>query len=240
MIEFRQLSDDHPDMVHSPLLRAARLTLQYAEDKGSIVLTQTHAFKRTFVKWAAENFDWPGKNSEELFRYNKVLNEDDFPPLETLHFLLIELKLGRHVKGEFRLTKTGKELAKRPAQLFATLIPFYVLNIDYSSYGRFAEQPVGSWDVWLNILNVEIDQGSTEQHLYSVFYQNGAAGETNDWRECAVFSSYVLRPLVWSGLVFEQGASRGGKAERHYFKTPLWRSSLKLDLDGGLEPFRRH
>jgi hypothetical protein len=35
MIEFRQLSDDHPDLAYSPLLCAAVLTLQYAQDNGA-------------------------------------------------------------------------------------------------------------------------------------------------------------------------------------------------------------
>lgn len=46
-----------------------------------------------------------------MFSYHKVVNEADFVPLEVLHFLMIELRLGRHFKDEFRLTKRGKELA---------------------------------------------------------------------------------------------------------------------------------
>ena len=61
-----------------------------------------------------------------------------------LYFLLVELKLGRHYKSAFRLTKRDKEIAKHPAQLFDNLIPFYVLNIDHSSYGRFDDQPFGN------------------------------------------------------------------------------------------------
>ena len=41
MIEFRPLPDDHPDLAHSPMLRAALLTLQYAQEHGSIGLTKT-------------------------------------------------------------------------------------------------------------------------------------------------------------------------------------------------------
>ena len=45
---------------------------------------------------------------DELFSVNKVLNEYDFlPPHELVHFLLIELKLGRHYKGQFKVTKRG-------------------------------------------------------------------------------------------------------------------------------------
>jgi hypothetical protein len=57
MIDVRPLSDDHPDLAHSPLLRAALLTLQYAQDHGTIGLTKTKAFKRVFVHWAASNRD---------------------------------------------------------------------------------------------------------------------------------------------------------------------------------------
>ncbi len=60
-----------------------------------------------------------------MFRFNKVINEYEFPPLEVLHFLLISLRLGRHFKGEFRLTKRGAELAETPGRLFAELIPYF-------------------------------------------------------------------------------------------------------------------
>ena len=66
MIKFRTLPDDHPDLAYSPLLRGALLTLQYAQQHGAIGLTQTKAFKRVFVHWAVENFDWPGLSAEEM------------------------------------------------------------------------------------------------------------------------------------------------------------------------------
>jgi len=76
MIVFRNLPDDHPDLAQSPLLRAALLTLRYAQEHGAIGLTQTKAFKRVFVLWAVEHFDWPGKNAEEMFRYNVSVRAD--------------------------------------------------------------------------------------------------------------------------------------------------------------------
>jgi hypothetical protein len=80
MIEFRTLADDHPDLAHSPLLRAALVTLQYTHERGAIGLTKTKAFKRVFVHWAVEHFNWPESSAEEMFRYNKVINEYEFPP----------------------------------------------------------------------------------------------------------------------------------------------------------------
>lgn len=231
MIEFRTLTDDHPDLAQSPLLRGALLTLQYAQKHGAIGLTKTKAFKRVFVHWAVENFDWPGKSAAEMFRYNKVINEYEFPPVEVLHFLLISLRLGRHIKDEFRLTKRGKELAQAPNQLFAELIPYYVLQVDHASYARFDGRPFGKWDVWMNVINVEADHGTTEAALFETFYGEPQDWHTAGWREMAAFSACVLRPLKWAGLLMETRKDDGGKHICHVFKTSLWRSAIKLDTD---------
>ena len=236
MIEFRPLPDDHPDLAHSPMLRAALLTLQYAQDHGSIGLTKTKAFKRVFVHWAVEHFAWPGKSAEEMFRYNKVINEYEFPPLEVLHYLLISLRLGRHFKGEFRLTKRGAELAHAPGRLFAELIPHFVLRIDHASYARFDDRPFGKWDVWMNVINVEADHGTTEAALFEAFYGEPKDWHTAGWREMAAFSCCVLLPLEWAGLLVETRELSPGKHVCHVFKTPLWRSVLKLDTDAMLKP----
>jgi len=236
MIEFRTLTDDHPDLAYSPLLRGALLTMQYAQKHGSIALTKNKAFKRVFVHWAVKNFDWPGKSAEKMFRYNKVINEFDFPPLEVLHLLLISQRLGRHFKDEFRLTKRGTELAQAPGRLFAGLIPYFVFRIDHASYARFDERPFGKWDVWMNVINVEADHGTTEAALFETFYGEPQDWHTAGWREMAAFSSCVLRPLEWAGLLIETREDDVGKQVCHVFKTPLWRSALKLETDDMLRP----
>jgi hypothetical protein len=214
MIEFRPLPDDHPDLAHSPLL----------------------PFKRVFVPWAVEHFDWLGKSAEEMSGYNKVINEYEFPPLEVLHLLLIFLRIGRHFKGEFRLIKRGAELAESPAGLFAELIPCYVFEIDHASYSRFDDHPFGKWDVWMNVVNVEADHGTTERALFAAFYGEEQDWDTAGWREKAAFSSCLLRPLEWAGLLMESSQENAGKRVCHIFKTPLWRSALKLDTDSMLRP----
>lgn len=235
MIEFRPLPDDHPDLQHSPLLRLASITLQYAVEHGHIPITQTKAFKRSFVYWAVERCAWPDHSLEDMLRYHKVINEADFPPLEMIHYLLLQLKLGRHYKTEFRPTKAGLELAQHPGKLFDILIPMFIIKIDHASYSRFAQAPFGKWDVWLNVMNFEADQGSTEAKLYKVFYGDDADWDNKLWREIAAFSACVLRPLEWAGFfTLQDEGLASGKTVRHVFKTTLWRSALKLDLDGQL------
>lgn len=132
MIEFRSLADDEPALSFSPLLRGVLKTFAYVQEHGSIGLTPSKAFKRNFVHWAAAEFDWPGHSEADLFAVNKVLNEHDFMPLGDIHFLLTTLKMGRHYKGNFKLTKSGAELAHQPGRLFGIITPFYLFEIDHS------------------------------------------------------------------------------------------------------------
>ena len=175
-----------------------------------------------------------------MFRYNKVINEFEFPPLEVLHQLLIALRLGRHFKGEFRPTKRGVELGQAPGRLFAELIPFFVLKIDHASYARFDERPFGKWDVWMNVINAEVDHGTTERALFAAFYGEEHDWDNAGWREMAAFSSCVLRPLEWAGLLVQTREARDGKHLHHVFKTPLWRSAMRLDTDNLLRPVLVH
>lgn len=226
MIKYQTLADDHPDLLQSPLLRAALLTFQYTQEHGSIGITKNKAFKRTFVHWAVQNFDWPGEGTDEVFRYHRVINETDFAPLEALHFLLIELRLGRHFKDEFRLTKRGKELAGTPGLLFAELVPYFVHQIDHTSYARFENHPYGNWGVWMNVINVEADHGISDVALYKKFYGEPEGDRTAARQEIYVFKACVLRPLEWAGLIIpthDQGSEMGAV---HLFKSPLWRSVL--------------
>ncbi len=113
--------------------------------------------------------------------------------------------------------------------MFAELIPFFVLQIDHFSYARFEERPFGKWDVWMNVINVEADQGTTERALFAAFYGEDHDWDNARWREMEAFSSCVLRPLEWAGLLDETREVRDGKHVLHVFKTRLWRSALKSD-----------
>lgn len=52
-------SNDDPSLLNSPTLKAAELT-------------NLNAFKRYFVTWAAQNFNWPFYGYDELMVANKV------------------------------------------------------------------------------------------------------------------------------------------------------------------------
>ncbi|PRY20848.1 hypothetical protein CLV78_1111 [Aliiruegeria haliotis] len=241
MIEFKSIPDDHPDLGHSPLLRGAEAIFRYMTEHGSIGLTQTKAFKREFVTWAVREIDWPGHTEAELLRVNKVLNEADVLPLELLHYLYLELKLARHYKGTFRATRAGTELFQSRGKLFGVITPFYLMHVDHSWTDRFGDSPVGSWDIWLNVLNVETENVVSGSELFEVFYGKPGGKGIDAIHAESVFFTGVLRPLTWIGLLARVETGQTGRwRERHFIKTPLWHSALTLDTDAEVAKQPRH
>ena len=240
MLGFRELDDNDPTLVHSPLLRAVEKTFSYLNEHGSIGLTPSTAFKRNFVHWAAAEFDWPGFTEKYLLRVNKVLNELDFMPVADVHAILLGLKIGRHYKGEFKLTKAGQTLVNQRGKLFGIITPAYLFNLDHSYHNRFDDAHFGNWDTFINVLNVEVEDGASGSEIRKAFYGERDPEDRFD----RVFSGLyinVLRPLCWAGLLHEQHTENYFRAGESVFtKTPLWRNALRLDTDQYIKPATRH
>lgn len=214
--------------------------LDYCEEHGGIGLTPNRYFKRTFVNWAVIEFDWPGYTMDDLMIVNKVLNEIDVPPLSYIHELLLDLKIGRHYKGQFRLTKAGKALIGDPGRLFGITVPFFLFEYRHDIIRGQAISLPGHWDVFLNVINVEAEDAITGQELFSRFY--GFDNRSNPLaprRDVTGFYVSILRPLCWAGLLEEMRTANDWHTDRLYQKTPLWRAALKLDTDHMIpsEPF---
>jgi hypothetical protein len=236
---FCALSDDEPALTHSPIIRGLERTFAYIADKGLIGLTPSGAFKRVFVEWAAEAFDWPGHRPQDLYAVNKVLNEPDFFPLMELHEIMLALKLGRHVKGTFKLTPLGRTFVGRPGRLFGLLAPFYLFRVDHGRHARLRdERLLGNWDVFLNVINVEAQSGVSGARLREALYGPPASGQSFDPIMGSLFIE-VLRPLCWLGLLAAVGEERRSW-DSLYVKTPLWFAALRLDTDAGLKPIVTH
>lgn len=243
MIEFRKIDDADPTLAHSPMVRAMEKTFAYLDEHGGIGLTPSKAFKRTFVHWAAAEFDWPGHTETDLFAVNKVLNEQDFMPLVDIHFLMTTLKIGRHHKGQFKLTKSGQELADQPGRLFGIITPFYLFEIDHSYGSRLAKPGLpGNWDSYLNVLNVETENGATGAEIRRVLFGDPEPSTFPRYDEVmGGLYGQVLRPLVWTGLLQETRPERSFRSQDAiYTKTPLWKVALKLDTDSLVQPATRH
>ena len=243
MIGFRELDDAEPALAQSPVVRGIEKTFDWIDAHGPIPLTPSKAFKRVFVNWAAAEFDWPGHTEADLFVVNRVLNEPDFMPLMLLHDMMIAMKLGRHYKGAFRLTKAGKQLVGHPGRIFGEVVPFFLFRVDHASASRFHDEPLpGNWDIFLNVLNVEAEDGATGAHLRRVFYGEPEVTPLPRYDEVmGALYFQVLRPLCWAGLLHQQRDADSYRMEDALFvKTPLWKATLRLDTDGEVKGATRH
>ena len=243
MIAFRELDDADPALVHSPMVRGIDKIFAWMGEHGGIPLTPSKAFKRIFVHWAAAEFDWPGHTEADLFAVNKVLNEPDFAPLMLLHDLMTAMKLGRHYKGEFRLTKAAQALIGHPGRIFATTVPFFLFRINHASMSAFEDEPIlGNWDVFLNVLNVQTEDGANGGHLRRELFGEPEAGPIPRYDDVmAQLYIQVLRPLCWAGLLQqERGAVSCRFEEAIFMKTPLWRAAVRLETDKMLRKVTWH
>lgn len=230
IIKLNLPSNDDPALLNSPILKAAELTIEFIEEFGPIELTNLKAFKRYFVTWAAQNFDWPYYGYDELMVANKVLNEADFLPLEMLHFILLGTKIGRHYKGAFHVTALGKKLKRDPAKLWQTLADFLIFKINHSYTTRTHQGVLGNWDIFFNVINVEARQGMTTTEIcYALYGEPETAPNAHEIYYAFYFN--VLRPLCWAGLLTEVRAEKLSLPNRLFVKSTLWQATLKLDTD---------
>jgi hypothetical protein len=242
MVHLRDIADDDPVLDHSRLLRAMELTFAYARDHGGIGLTQTKAFNRKFAHWMADHSPWPRFHTNELMQVNKVLNEWDVPHATVSHDLLNIAKLGRHVKGKFQLSKRASDLAQARGAFFKLIAETYLFAYDHGHDSRHGFIAPGNWDIFLNIINVEVEEGLTEAHLVKTLYglEKREHVFDRDYSDHAGFLFiHVLQPLSWIGFL-EDTSDGGLLSKRTYWKTPLWRACLQLDTDNVAKAPARH
>jgi hypothetical protein len=243
MIKLNTPADDDPALDQSRLLHALRQTIRYADEHGGIGLTQTKAFNRKFAHWAADNFDWPEYSTDKLLSIQKVLNEWDVPPVGVIHDVLTIAKWGRHTKGMFKISNSLTTLNASRGKLFMALVEHFLFRYNHDRFSRSDFTPPGTWDIYLNIINVEAQDGLTEAHFVKTLY--GIVPTTDpfdrDFQNHKWFLvSNALRPLTWIGFLVATRASDDRSAERIYWKTPLWSKCLVLDTDHYLERRTTH
>ena len=119
----------------------------YAHENGSIPQTKSGAFNRKFVNWAAVEFDWKDYTAEQIYRINKVLNEDDFLPLMVMHDLLWVAKIGRHFKGQFVLTPKGRKLIGKHGELQQLLFQTLLYDYNLGNLDRLHDDDHPDWDI---------------------------------------------------------------------------------------------
>ena len=181
----------------SPMVRAYLAAARYIAEYDEIGLTKSGAWNRRFIEWAVAEIDFSGWTADDLYKVNKVLNEHDVAPLEYLRALMDGLKWGRKYKGTYRFSRAGQALSEDPEAAFAAVIPAYLFRFDHAECIRGGEATMGNWDIFLNVLNLELRDGITAGRLAEVLYGDTTLG----WGGSASgLTVAVLRPLCWAGL----------------------------------------
>jgi len=105
-----------------------------------------------------------------------------------------------------------------------------------------SDQILGNWDVFLNVLNIETEDGATGAHLRRVLFGEPETGPLPRYDEVmGQLYIQVLRPLCWAGLLQQERGTPGYRFEEAVFmKTPLWRAALRLETDGVVGRATRH
>lgn len=223
---FKEVTPDTPHLALARLPDCAQRLLAHAELQGGLALTPGGALKRVHVKWAAEDFNWPGHTPPELYQYCKVLNEEDVFPLWVLHRLLVQTRHARHHRKMFRPTPAGRGLIGAPHSAFNEIVPRFLCDVDHGAFGRGGLAIVGHLSDYLDALNlmagdwISID-ALTERIL------GPASTQTWDRRPISLYVG-VIRPLVWCGLLLEVGARA---FETNVKKSPLWHHAFTLPSD---------
>lgn len=232
MYGLRKLDDDEPTLDGSPLGRALDfLRVQFDADPNGIALTKTKEFRRALVADAIIKIQWPDWTEREIYRGFmpvKIADEYHFEPFLILHHILLDRKLIRHYRGRLRLSKVGAALFASRFNTFDVVAQELIFQTHYFEMSRMRGDIIGTWDIWLNVIDSEARHGISGKALTEVLYGPWEGDGPFDPRNSALYDG-VFKPLVWAGLLDENMELGRKLSERVYTVTPLWQRYLKLD-----------
>ncbi len=232
-----------PELEGARVLANARIALGALARSGGTRATAAGNLNRRFVAEMVEAMVWPPGQREDLYRYNKVVNEADAWPLHLVRVLLDLAGLVRRRKGAFRITRRGEALLpdEQAGELYALLFRtrFRDMNLAYMTRGpeapglqhavayslyRFAQ--LG--DRW------KLAEELVDDVLLPEVRDEIPPSEFFDLSEL-LLKTRVLMPLESFGLAAERRLPGDDPltAPRQYRKTPLYDRFLRFNLDAG-------
>lgn len=212
----------------SPLIRGIGLVAELAVRENGIGLTKTGRIKRKFVNPLVREMNWPHYDVEAYYAVSKVMNADDFFPLILIHEMMRYLKLGRHYKGQLKLTKKFEQTGGRLGLVYPLVMPRYLFEFNHMASSRFPDMPIGNWNVWLGVTGKIAKNSVTLLSLYEAFY--GSIDEA-DSQAISDFTRYdnlyrfyqgVVQPLIWSGLLKEERPANDRIQSRLLSRSQIW------------------
>jgi hypothetical protein len=210
------------ELAESPMTINGMKLLKVAGDTDGIDLTKSGFFNRKSVVWAAEEFQWPGYEPSEVYRMNKVLNEQDFPPLNVMHDLMMLGQLVRHRKGNAPLTAAGKAMLGHFGKLQVLLFETYFTRYDIGSNNRFPSTiKHDDYRHFFGVVANRLGDWTTLSDFAHWCLPVPLIPSTRgrpEFEACLHMRANLVRPLNWLGLIEEADASH---------KTPLEQQRIR-------------
>ena len=104
----------------------ALLLLRRAAETGGLKLTATGNLSRAVVEEMCGIIESPDYDKDELFRFQKVINEPDFLPLHFIRILTQAAKLLRTYRGKLTPTPLGRRILA--AEQHGPCRPFFSMS----------------------------------------------------------------------------------------------------------------
>lgn len=219
-------------------LVSARRFLRDLQEGGGARATEAGNLNRKFVAEMIERLAWRPGFREDLYRWNKVINEGDAPPLHVLRVLLQEAGLLALRKRTFRVTRKAERLLSddRAGELFALLFHTHFRVLDLAYLDRSAPAPGFQHCVAVALYRFGAlepawrtrEELVDELLLPSVLDQIPQRG---GWDPAAlILQTRLLNPLEGLGLA-DLRESPGPTTHlpiRHYRRTPLFDRFLEF------------
>ena len=164
----------------SEILHNARVFLGALRDEQGAKATAKGNLNRKFVVLMVESMRWPNGYVEDLWRYNKVLDEEDVTLLHVLKIISEIVGLVRKYKGRFVVTRKGESFLHKDkaGALYALLFRTYLRSFNLGYTDGYEAYP-----------------SVQETIAYSLYVLRQKA---SDWRSIAELADVVFLPSVSS------------------------------------------
>ena len=223
------------------MVRAARLLLALAAEKGGLVLTPAGALKRVDVRHVFDQTEWPGYDKATTLAMNKVINEHDAYGVLFTRIALQAAGLLRKRSGVLKASKSAKAMLAPEAAppLLAALFEavFWKMNLQ-----DFDRNPIEFWPQHhMGVILWSLSVTAHEWSSAGTLTESCTVMETllevpaQDLPEFAMVSR-VLRPLTWLGLLEsrKQAPRAGWGFDEDFRIVPLFRQlvGFRVEMQG--------
>src|ERR1700751_2248264 len=223
----------------------AVLLLRRAAETGGLKLTATGNLSRALVDEMCGSIECPNYDKDELFRYQKVVNEPDFLPLHFVRILVQAAKLLRTYRGKLIPTPLGRRMLAAeqhgPLQSILFHVAFWHLNLAYFDRYSLDSWPLTQVGVILWSLSASAHDWLPRETLTRLCASPIIGVLESQWDfGSSAMEVRILRPLVWFGLLESRTRARSATElvdPRLYRKAPLFDHFVKFDCQSEAQTF---